>query len=56
MYKMQQIKETDQFFLNVDANHIFEMDKQLYYQLIYYPADTILYFDSIVNEIFKETV
>lgn len=55
MYKMSQIKETDLFYLNVDAENIFEMDKILYYQLIYYPAETILYFDRVVNDIYKET-
>jgi len=55
MYKMSQIKETDLYYLNVDAENIFDMDKVLYYQLIYYPAETILYFDRLINEIYKET-
>lgn len=55
MYKLKQIKETEQYNLNVDSEHIHEMDKMLYYQLIYYPAEAILYFDRVINEIYKDT-
>ena len=54
MHKLRQVKETDQFFVNVEAEHIFEFERLLYYQLIYYPAETILYFDRVFNDIFKE--
>lgn len=55
MAKLKNIKETELYYLNVDCHHIFEMDKLLYYQLIYYPPETILYFDRIINDIYKET-
>ena len=47
------MKETDQYFVNVDARHIFSFDKTLYYQLIYYPPETIMYFDKIFDDIYK---
>ena len=37
--------------VDFDAGHIFEFNKDLYYKLIYFPAETILYFDRMINEI-----
>lgn len=54
MKKLRQVRETDQFFVSVNAEHIFEFDRLLYYQLIYYPAETILYFDRVIMDIYKE--
>lgn len=38
--------------VDFDAGHIFEFNKDLYYKLIYFPAETILYFDRMINEIY----
>ena len=38
--------------LDFDAGHIFEFDKNLYFKLIYFPAETILYLDRIINDFF----
>jgi DNA replication licensing factor MCM4 len=53
MSKLRQVKETDQYFVNVDACHIFEFDTMLYNQLIYYPSEIIIYFDQVLNEVYK---
>lgn len=44
---------TDNFNLDFDAAHIYEFDRDLYHKLIYFPAETILYFDRIINEFFQ---
>lgn len=54
--KLDQVRETEQYFVTVDATHVFEFDKNLYFQLIYYPAETIVYFDHILNDIYKENI
>ncbi len=53
MDKLRQVKETDQYFVNVDAIHIYEFDKKMYNQLVYYPAEMILYFDKVLNELYR---
>lgn len=54
MQKLNQVKETDQFYVAVDAEHIHQFDSSLYFQLIYYPAECILYFDRVLNETYKD--
>ena len=46
--------ETEDYNLDFDAAHIFEFDRDLYYKLIYFPAETILYFDRIINEFYQK--
>lgn len=46
--------ELDSFDLDLNAAHIFEFDRNLYYKLIYFPAETILYFDRIINEFYHK--
>lgn len=46
--------ELESFNLDFDAGHIFEFDRDLYYKLIYFPAETILYFDRIINEFYQK--
>ena len=45
--------EIECFDLNLDASHIFEFDRNLYFKLIYFPAETILYIDRIINEFYQ---
>ena len=39
------MKQSDGPLLNVDANHLFDFEKDLYYQLINFPSDIIMIFD-----------
>jgi DNA replication licensing factor MCM4 len=53
MQKLRQVKEVDQFFVVIDAEHIFDFNEQLYSLLILFPADIILLLDKIVTEIYR---
>ena len=46
------LKQSDGMLLNVDGNHLFDFDKELYYQLINFPSDIIMIFDQVINTIF----
>ena len=46
--------ELERYNLDIDASHLFEFDQDLYYKLIYFPAETILYFDRIINEYYQK--
>ena len=53
MEKLRQVKEVDQFFVVIDAEHIYAYNEQLYSLLILFPADLILLLDKIVTEIYR---
>src|SRR5690606_26478897 len=53
--KFSKIFQLEQYYLDVDADHIYQFDKPLYFQLIYYPSDIILFFDRAATRLFKET-
>lgn len=55
MYKLKQVRETDQYFVNIDACHVYDFDSTLYNQLIYYPSEIIIYFDQVLNDVYRAT-
>lgn len=55
MQKLKQVKEADQYFIVIDADHIHEYQEQFYSLLIIFPADLILIFDKTITEIYKES-
>ncbi|CAI2384395.1 unnamed protein product [Moneuplotes crassus] len=54
MGQMQQISETQIYVLNMDCNHLYGYDANLYKQFINFPSEMIPYFDSVVNQMYKE--
>ena len=48
------MKETSQYHLLIDGNDIFNYKQQLYYQLIYFPAEVIKLFDRVSQKVFLE--
>lgn len=54
MRKLKQIKETDQYFVVINAQHLLEFQENLYWQLITFPADIIACFDKSLNDIYKD--
>jgi len=65
MKLMKEIKETENYILHLDCDHIYQFDKYfsvinhyfcrlLYSQLINFPADVIPYFDLAASQVFKE--
>ena len=54
MAKLRQVRETDQYFVNIDATHVYEFDETLYKQLIFYPSEIIIYFDQVLNDIYRQ--
>ncbi len=54
MEKLKQIKETDVYYVVMNAMDIYQFNKRLYYPLIKYPAEVILWFDKIINKIYIE--
>ncbi len=38
--------------LMIDGEHLFQYDKELYYQMIKFPSDMIMIFDKVVSDIF----
>ncbi len=55
MTKLNKIFQLEQYYLDIDADHIFQFDKPLYFQLINFPSDIILFFDRAATLLFKET-
>jgi DNA replication licensing factor MCM4 len=53
MSKLKQVKETDIYHVNIDAEHVQDFDRLFYLQLIYYPAEMILSFDELLTEIYR---
>ncbi len=56
MDKLYQIRETDQYNLLINADHIFQQDRTLYYQLINFPGEMIKIFDQVANKVFGELI
>lgn len=54
--KLKQIAETEEYTLDVDCEHIFKFNQQLYRQLEDYPTDVIPIFDLVALNVFKDFV
>ena len=52
--KLKLVKELDQYYVIIDGRDIKKFSSTLYMYLIRYPAETILLFDKILNNIFLE--
>lgn len=52
--KLNVIRETENYVLEVDADHIFQYDRTLYNQTVYYPSDIIGLFDKAAGEVYAE--
>lgn len=53
---LAQIRETQDYTLNIDAEHFMIYDKKLYQDIILYPQEMITLIDVTINEVFKEIV
>jgi DNA replication licensing factor MCM4 len=54
MQKLRQVKEVDQYYIVINAEHVSEYNENFYWLLLLYPADIILIFDKTVTEMYKE--
>ena len=54
--KLRQVSETQEFFLEVDCNHLAEFNIKVYRQLVDYPTDVIPIFDLVALQVYKEYV
>ena len=52
--KLREIHDTEQYILDIDCEHVFQHDQQLYRQLENYPTDIIPIFDLVVTGVYKE--
>lgn len=52
--QLKNIKETEQYILDIDCEHVYQFDPSLYRQIEYYPADVIPIFDLVVSQVYKE--
>lgn len=52
--QLKQIKETEEYILDIDCDHVYEYDQLLYRQIENYPSDTIPIFDLVATHCFKE--
>ena len=52
--KLNTLHITEQMYLDVDSDHIFQFDTKLYAQLIYFPSEVILCFDNAATRLFRE--
>jgi DNA replication licensing factor MCM4 len=52
--KLKEIYETEVYILEIDCDHIYSYDTQLYRQLENYPSDVIPMFDLVVSQCYKE--
>ncbi len=55
MNELQTIHETEEFTLNLDCEHLYRHDPTLYTQLVNFPSEMIIYFDSVSNQLYKES-
>lgn len=53
--QLKHINETESYVLDVDCEHIYEFDQNLYRQIENYPTDIIPIFDLVVTGIYKES-
>ena len=56
MRNLKNVKETDYYYIIVNAMDIFNYDTEMYFYLIKYPAETILLFDQIINQVYIENI
>ncbi|KAL4499205.1 hypothetical protein ABPG72_006791 [Tetrahymena utriculariae] len=52
--KLNQMAALEQYILMFDGQHLLQFDKNLYYQLIFFPAEVIQIFDKVAQSIFRE--
>lgn len=52
--KLAQCLECDNNSLLIDGDHIFQYEKQLYYQLVHFPGEIIPLFDKVTNQLVEE--
>ncbi|RDD47067.1 DNA replication licensing factor mcm4-A [Trichoplax sp. H2] len=55
MQLLEEINTLEEPFLNLNCNHLYQFDADLYQQLINYPQEVIPTFDMAVNDIFCST-
>lgn len=54
--KLKTISETEEFTLDVDCEHVYRFNPQLYKQLEDYPTDVIPIFDLVALNVYNEFV
>lgn len=54
--QLKEIRDTQNYVLDVDCEHIFKFDAGLYKKIEMYPTDIIPIFDLVVTGIFKEEI
>jgi len=52
--QLKEMQTTQEFFLDVDCDHLYQYDQGLYRQLENYPTDILPTFDMVANQIFQE--
>ena len=52
--KPKEIKENENYILDINCDHVYQFDPQLYRQIECYPADVIPIFDLVVSQVYKE--
>lgn len=52
--KLGQIKESDNFILQIEGDHIFQFKQSLYMRLIFFPSDVIPIMDQVTQQVFRE--
>lgn len=52
--ELHHIFMSERYSLLVDAQHVYEFSRELYFQLVYYPGEVISVFDQEAAEVFKE--
>lgn len=53
---LEAIKDTEEYFLEVDCSHLAEFNVKIYRQLENYPTDVIPIFDLVAMQVYKEIV
>jgi DNA replication licensing factor MCM4 len=56
MGRLRQAFETDIYNISVDAQNIYEVDRKLYNLLTFYPAEVLIMFDKVLNEIYRSEI
>jgi DNA replication licensing factor MCM4 len=54
MRQLSEIRNTSIFILNIDGTHLYNYDKQLYYQIINFPTEMIPVMDVTANALYQE--
>lgn len=53
---LESIKDTEEYFLEVDCSHLAAFNIKIYRQLENYPTDVIPIFDLVAMQVYKEVV